>query len=225
MPRNRRILPLGALVALIGLAAPAAATAAPSRAAKGKTAKTVVLNVVRVDLRGDVTANLHDAHDSFRYEGSARYETSDDRGGTLRIATRPPVTSLVIKGLEYNGVSEVTLRNETDDTWRCGIVTPDSIAPTSLSALVAFTKRTARFGWILMNPPYKCAPNSGAPDWWTIPPLPTGTYSEYPLAKLRGLRKGKTLRMPIRLGEDAVEENGTYVDHLWRGYVVFERVR
>lgn len=216
MPPIRRIL---VLVALSALAAPTAATAAP------RPAKAVVLDVVRVDLRGDLSATYAGAPESFTYEGSARYESTVDEQGSLRIPARRPLpVALVIKPIEYNGISEVTLANETG-RWSCGIPMPDRFAPDALTAAVSFTKTRARFHWILANPPYRCAVSSGAPSWWTIPAMPSrGAVSEYPLAKLRGLEKGKSLKVPVRLSHD-FEQSGTYSDYRWNGYVELERAR
>jgi len=223
MSRRHR-LAATALLAAVPALLPAPALAA--KKAKPRTAAAAArFEIVRVDVRGERRSRLVDEETVYDYRGIARYETSVDNDAVLVVpppAKRRLPSSLVVRGLEYNGLSDAKITTSSG-VYDCSMEAEGMYAPESIAAIVAFRGQTMSVNWQLVAPPMRCPPEALE---WSLDSAPSSAFvNRYKLSQLLKIRRGREKRMPIRI--DAKWKNDYDGDESlrWTGYVQVKRLR
>ncbi|MBB4663179.1 hypothetical protein [Conexibacter arvalis] len=223
MFRRHRLAAAAALAAL-PLLIPAAAPAAKKKPAKPKPAATARFEVLRVDIRGERTSRYDEGETVYDYRGIARYETSVDNDAALVIpppAKRRLPTTVVIRGLEYNGLSDakITTLTGVDD---CSMEAEGAWAPESLPIVVAFRGQQMHVNWQLVAPGIRCPADALE---WSIPQTqPRALLRTYKLSSLLKVRRGRQTRLPVKIAAKW-NHSGSAESVRWSGYVQLKRLR
>lgn len=222
MSRRHRIA-VAALLAAVPALLPAPALAA--KKAKPKAAATARFEVVRVDLRGERLSRTVDDQTVYDYRGIARYETSVDSNATLVVpppAKRRLPSTLVVRGLEYNGVSDAKI-TMNDGAYDCSMVAEGIWSPESFAAVVAFRGPTMFVNWQLAAPPMRCPREALV---WSLDTPPSSAYvNRYKVADLLKIRRGREKRLPVRIDAKWSNDYDGPESFKWTGYVQVKRVR
>lgn len=219
MSRRHR-LAVAALLAAVPALLPATASAAK----KPNLGAAAAFEVVRVDIRGERTSRLVDDETVYAYRGIARYQTSVDEQGKLVIpaaAKRRLPSVLVVRGQEYNGLSDAKITTRTG-VYDCSTEAEGMWSPNSFTGVVAVRGQKLVIGWQLVPPPMRCPPEALV---WSLPSPPSRVLTrQYKLSDLMRLRRGRETRMTIRI--DSKWRDGDSQESIrWNGYVQVKRVR